>query len=400
MRRQSPTAKGRASRCVFGHDHIFIEHNATFASRSGLPESALQRYANAFGRLDVICRSKHVASSHLTPITDRRIQFHPVDNVRSMSGLRRLGRVRAEISRIIAEADCVIARLPSAIGLLCVAEAKRRKCPLLVEVVGNAFQANVHHGSKVGRLTAPLEHALCKAAIWGAPAAVYITDGYLQKVYPTTGRVFVCPNVEIVNALERLPPRRAEHTEHLRWTLGLIGSLDVRYKGHGVAIAALAILRARLPEIDVRLQFVGGGDPSPWRQAGEYAGVSDRIEFVGTLSPGQPVRDWHDSVDIVLQPSQVEAQGRSIIEAMSRARPVLAGAVGGIPELLTRECLVDPADAEALAAKVARLILEPDYYAATAQRNLERSKDFLKPVVEARRAEAFEFLRAQILVAS
>lgn len=60
--------------------------------------------------------------------------------------------------------------------------------------------------------------------------------------------------------------------------------------------------------------------------------------------------------DLVVVPSEgEEAFGRTVIEALSTGRPVLASAVGGIPEIMTddfAQYLFPPGDAGALTAKV------------------------------------------------
>jgi glycosyltransferase involved in cell wall biosynthesis len=62
------------------------------------------------------------------------------------------------------------------------------------------------------------------------------------------------------------------------------------------------------------------------------------------------------AADVVAVPSEVaEAFGRTVIEAMSTGRPVIASAVGGVPEVLTGDFarfLVPPGDVPALAAKL------------------------------------------------
>ena len=61
-------------------------------------------------------------------------------------------------------------------------------------------------------------------------------------------------------------------------------------------------------------------------------------------------------------PSLREAQGISILEAMARCVPVVASAVGGVPEVITSGVdgiLVPPADPAALASAVAELLADP-----------------------------------------
>jgi glycosyltransferase involved in cell wall biosynthesis len=66
------------------------------------------------------------------------------------------------------------------------------------------------------------------------------------------------------------------------------------------------------------------------------------------------------AADLVVVPSQgEEAFGRTVIEALSTGRPVVASEVGGIPEILTGELAsfqVPPSDAGAIAAKVRELL--------------------------------------------
>src|SRR5207253_5681111 len=67
-------------------------------------------------------------------------------------------------------------------------------------------------------------------------------------------------------------------------------------------------------------------------------------------------------LDIAVLPSLREAQGISILEAMARRKPVVASAVGGIPEVLTDGLdglLVPPRDSRALAEAIGRMARSP-----------------------------------------
>ena len=65
------------------------------------------------------------------------------------------------------------------------------------------------------------------------------------------------------------------------------------------------------------------------------------------------------ALDVAVLPSYREAQGLSILEAMALSRPVVASAVGGIPEMIDdgrTGLLVPPRDPAALAAAILRLL--------------------------------------------
>lgn len=83
-----------------------------------------------------------------------------------------------------------------------------------------------------------------------------------------------------------------------------------------------------------RIEFLGEGNPDRWIKLAKEHGIYENTKFLGTLPSGDAVFKWMDNLDVYLQPSSAEAQGRAIIEAMSRGCPVIASRVGRIPELI------------------------------------------------------------------
>ncbi|MGZ8757833.1 MAG: glycosyltransferase family 4 protein, partial [Aeromicrobium sp.] len=67
------------------------------------------------------------------------------------------------------------------------------------------------------------------------------------------------------------------------------------------------------------------------------------------------------ALDIAVLPSYREAQGLAILEAMALRRPVVASAVGGVPEMIEHGqtgLLVPPNDARALAEAITRFLVD------------------------------------------
>lgn len=383
------------TKAIFAHDHRFAQQHSKFFDRGGLPESVLKRYVDAFGSIDVICRSDIIESTNLPSIDNPLIRFHPQPNLRSASALANFGRVNAAIGKLVTESDVVIARLPSLLGWMTSCAARRAGKPYLVEVVGNALEAGRLHGTRLGQIAGPIEHWLTAREVRRAPTVIYITAQYLQRIYPTAGRSFVCPNVSIEPIPQTgLAARNARHLENPAKRIGLIGSLDVNYKGHAAAITTLALLRDCYGLTDVTLEFAGRGDGTRWIALAKKLDVSDNVKFLGTISPGDDMMAWLDELALLLQPSMTEAQGRSIIEGMSRGCPVVASNVGGIPELLEAEWLTAPNDVSGLAKRCATLLQSPATYRRTSLRNWQTAHSFRHEEIEHIRRTAFSSLRS------
>lgn len=140
---------------------------------------------------------------------------------------------------------------------------------------------------------------------------------------------------------------------HGRLVLG-IGRL-VPGKGFVLAAQALAALPA-----DVRLVLVGDG---PERAAIRAAG-GDRVILLGSRSPTEVARACQ-AVDCLVLPSDSEGWPNVVTEALAAGLPVVATAVGGIPEILGepvptwRGALIPRRDVTALGRALALVLAAP-----------------------------------------
>jgi glycosyltransferase involved in cell wall biosynthesis len=124
--------------------------------------------------------------------------------------------------------------------------------------------------------------------------------------------------------------------------------------------AAALVLRERQD-----VQFVFGGDgeyASAYREKAASLGIAEHVTWTGLLQ--NPILDGaFPAADVVCQVSRwSEAFGITIAEAMSVCRPVIATAVGGIPELIddgVTGYLVPKRDPGAIADRVLRLLADP-----------------------------------------
>lgn len=145
-------------------------------------------------------------------------------------------------------------------------------------------------------------------------------------------------------------------------------------KGHQVALAALARLRASgIPVV----YLVCGQGPSEAELRALAASLGLPAVFTGQLESEELVAALA-AANVVVHPSLREIFPNAVGEAMACGRPVVATDAGGTSELLGRDgragLLVPPEDPAALGASVALLLSDPGLRArlgASARRRIE-----------------------------
>ena len=134
------------------------------------------------------------------------------------------------------------------------------------------------------------------------------------------------------------------------------------FKGHGLVIEALSLL----PECE--LVIAGDGpDRGTFEALARQRGVSERVRFVGSLEQ-QDLRRYYCAADALLLASSREGWPNVLLEAMACGTPVVATAVGGVPEIVTSAdagAMVKERSAAALASAVRELLARPRERTAT-----------------------------------
>lgn len=109
------------------------------------------------------------------------------------------------------------------------------------------------------------------------------------------------------------------------------------------------------------------------KNTAQKLGLADRVEFAGWLPGDQHEALFRKSSVVVVPSVWPEPFGLVGIEAMSYAKPVVAFAVGGIPEWLKDKetgFLVCPYNVKEMAGKISTLIRDPEKAAAMGQSGL------------------------------
>jgi glycosyltransferase involved in cell wall biosynthesis len=153
--------------------------------------------------------------------------------------------------------------------------------------------------------------------------------------------------------------RRALDLRTDREYLLFVGRL-IRSKGVGELVHAFAMLVNQFPSLDLVLV----GEPLEFvsvRRELSRLGVEGRVHFRGLVSYSEMPK-YMKAADLLVLPTWAEGLPNVVLEAMAAGLPVVATAVGGIPEVVRNEVtglLVEPRSPERLATAITRMLVEP-----------------------------------------
>lgn len=396
-------ASGGGSRIAITLEERFQQTpDGSVYSSTGMGDDFWKRYTDVFGPVSVVARVARVETPHpeAVRIGAPGVSFRPLDFFAGGAQLAlKFPRLRAQMSRALADVDGVILRLPSTTGLLAEPYLKASGKPFAVEAVSE--EAGVY-GTGLSGLMLALVRGLyagnMRRLCARASAAAYVTRELIQRRYPPAPGAPTTHYSSITLAPEdiRDAPRTADSFTGRPLRLLMVGTMAQHYKGHDVLIEAVRRLVAE--GRDLSLRMVGDGRlREPLEQSVATMGLGDRISFLGRISRRQVFVEM-DDCHLYVQPSRTEGLPRTIIEAFARAAPAVATRVAGIPELVPERHLVAPDDPVGLAAALAECMDDPYQLAAMSKRNLALAAKYRSDVLAARRRafyEAFDGLLPQ-----
>jgi glycosyltransferase involved in cell wall biosynthesis len=167
--------------------------------------------------------------------------------------------------------------------------------------------------------------------------------------------------------------------------IGLVGVMRPQ-KAHHVLLRAAARLTGEWPELQVVL--VGDGpERAALEQLTRELGLESTVRFLGSRTDVPRVLR---ALDIAACSSDFEGSPAAILEYMDAGLPVVATAVGGIPDLIepgVHGLLVPAGDPDALAEALAELLRDPERARQMGARGQERRRSEFDLDVMIRRLE-------------
>lgn len=211
-----------------------------------------------------------------------------------------------------------------------------------------------------------------RAAANTADILVVVSEAVARVVKPHAGDT---PVVVAYNGIPRPPRPRRESTSP---TVGSIGTV-CRTKGTDVFLQAAALVHPRCPEL--RFEHIGQSgldeDVDFERRVSTLAGSPKLRDYV-TMLGRRPALEGLERWEMFVLASRQDSFPLASLEAMAAGVPVIATAVGGLPEQidhLESGVLVEPENPDALADWIVRLHEDRDLRERLASAAASRVED-------------------------
>lgn len=185
------------------------------------------------------------------------------------------------------------------------------------------------------------------------------------------------PSFRVVRDPARVAAARRRWELPSRFVL-MVGNVT-RVENYDTAARALALLKEEPGLEDVKMVWVGEppAADAPLRELIERLGLEHEIVMTGYLDHSE-LPAIYNAAELLLLPPLAAGFPTPAMEAMACGVPVVATAVGAIPDVTGEAALLveRPRDAREMGAALRRVLDDDELRAGLVRRGLERSSDF------------------------
>lgn len=153
----------------------------------------------------------------------------------------------------------------------------------------------------------------------------------------------------------------------------MVANMHAGAKGHGDLIEAARTVKERFPE--TRFLLAGDGEMRPFFEDQVRAlGLAEMFVFLGHRTD---IPQLLSCCDIGVLASKSEGLPNAVLEYLAAGLPVVATAVGGVPEIIENDVhglLIPPENPAALSTAILRLLEDPQLRASLGKAGQERAR--------------------------
>lgn len=350
-------------------------------------DEIIERYSYFGSTVSFLMRYQEIEDAEAirySKITHPSFNFIDLPNFKSIKTYYKKANSIAIIKKAVDDHDVIILRLPSAAGAIAFDYAKSINKPILIEMVACVYDALWNYDWR-GKLLANYKLKKYQEILKNASHVLYVTSEFLQKRYPTKGKSIGCSDVVLKDIDTTVLKKRLLKIENLQepLVLGTVAAIDVPYKGQADVINLIAKSNKK----KLHYKIVGQGSPRKLQNLVNQNQLQNEVQILGSLSHDQ-VFEFIDAIDLYIQPSKQEGLPRAVIEAMSRACPVIGSNIAGIPELINKAALFEAGNLDEINKKL--LQIDKNTLRQWAVENFNKAAAFKRETLDVKRKHFYE----------
>jgi len=375
-------------------DHTYLRQPAGVFDIYNCNRNFFLDYQKVFESVRVICRMARLDSlpEHAFRTDGDRLQFLDVPDIHGLIWWLRARKLAGDlVQSAVAQADAVIARVPSQLGWLAATRAHQMGKPYFLEVLGDPLQVKgLGHGPHY-RLVAYLEARRLQNLLRRATAVCFVGQNLCRQYQPFANG----QPCEVISDI-RLDPSlitsaRAYSAPLTKLKIALVAALHP-YKRQADLIRACGQVRDQ--GLAVELHLAGSGPRLlSLRALCKKLHLDEHVVFHGHIADQRTLFALLDQSDLFVMTSATEGMPRAMIEAMARGLPVAGSKTGGLQELVRASELFPVGDVRALALLITALSRDPARLNEMSKYSLEKARGYTNDLLSARRIQLYQYLR-------
>jgi glycosyltransferase involved in cell wall biosynthesis len=286
-----------------------------------------------------------------------------------------------------------LCRIPGNIGHTAIKILLKANRSYGVEVVGDpwdVFSGNLlSHPIRI--LFKIVSYNRLKYDVKFSKASLFVTENYLQKRYRPSAASFTIGVSDVIISEEDFysPIERLTVNNEI-FTIISIGSLEQMYKSPHILLKS--IKQVMNQGYQLHLNWLGDGRfKNSMIELARETGLEKNVSFHGNVGKNE-IREQFKNSNLFVLISQTEGLPRSMIEAMAYSLPCIGSNVGGIPELISSECLVEVNNIKETADLIIKFISDQHFLNKQGEINFIKAKKFEEKTLKEKRKFFLEYL--------
>lgn len=348
---------------VTTHAQMFQTPDGKVWTNSVYGYDFFKRYLDVFENVRLVTRIKEIDYEEIGNrilVSGPRLEFFSLPFYHGpWQYAKKYIKIQKKLAQAVESCDCAVLRIPDQLAFQIFNKVKSVKIPCAVEVVAHSW--DLYAPGTIKTVLRPLlrvlwdfnQKKLCKQA----DGVSYVTEKYIQKRYPSGIRKMDSERFETFYTSADLNPvyfgevRSKEKFDKELLNFVHVSGINNMAKGHYELLNVMANLKEQ--GYKHKLTFIGGGTLlKKFKEISNELALNDQVDFLGHLSNPSEIAEKLNASDLFILPTMTEGLPRVILEAMATGLPCIATNVGGIPELLSNDCLIPSNDINALEEKI------------------------------------------------